>query len=40
VEALCHNAQELTGGILEVVFADQGDTGEHALEAARKSKSS
>ena len=37
VEALCHNAQEITGGMLEVVFADQGYTGEHAHEAAHKS---
>jgi transposase len=34
---LCHNAQEITGGMREMVFADQGDTGEHALDAARKS---
>jgi transposase len=37
VEALCHSAQELTGGMLEVVFADQGYTGEQAQNAARKS---
>jgi len=27
-EALCHSAQERTGGMLEVVFTDQGDTSE------------
>jgi len=36
VEALCHNDQKLTGGRVELVFADQGYTGEHALEAARR----
>jgi len=29
-EALCHSAQERTGGMLEVVFTDQGDTSEYA----------
>ncbi|GAA3999946.1 hypothetical protein GCM10022631_08650 [Deinococcus rubellus] len=36
-EARCHSAQELAGGMPEVVFADQGDTGEQAQNAARKS---
>ncbi len=36
VEALCHSAQEITGGMLEVVFADQGYTGEQAQDAAHK----
>ena len=35
VEALCHSAQEVTGGMIEVAFADQGYTGEQTLEATR-----
>jgi transposase len=37
VEALCHSAQEVTGGMIEVAFADQGYTGEQPLEDDRKS---
>jgi len=37
-EALCHSAQERTGGMLEMVFADQGDTSEQAQDAAHNSK--
>ncbi len=37
VEALCREAQELTGGMVEVAFADQGYTGQDTLNAARKS---
>lgn len=36
VEALCMGAQEITGGMLEVAFVDQGYTGLQPLEAARK----
>jgi len=38
VEALWRSAQDLTGGMLEMVFADQGDTGEQARDAAHNSK--
>jgi len=37
-EALWHSAQELTGGVLEMVCADQGDTGEQVQDVAHKSK--
>ncbi|WP_216317528.1 transposase, partial [Deinococcus aestuarii] len=37
VEELCREAQELTGGMLEVAFVDQGYTGTAPLNAARKS---
>ena len=37
VQALCQEAQEITGGMLEVVFADQGYPGQASLEAARTS---
>ncbi len=37
VEELCRDAQEISGGMIEVAFVDQGYTGAAPLEAARKS---
>lgn len=37
VQALCRDAQEVTGGMLEVAFVDQGYTGQDPREAARNS---